>query len=336
MKKLIYRWKQLSKKKKALIILLVLALAAAGAYALGLFDKESFSTGGDPSKPIYSQLTGVETDKTSADLPILGVMIENHPDARPQTGLSTAGIVFETVAEGGITRYLALFQENAAKDLGSVRSVRAYYLDWAMGFDASIAHAGGSADALELIESRDAKSLSQFKYPEPYRRVNNLDPPHDLFASTDKLRDLQKELGHKKAVFDEIPRSSDSPTQTPNATSISIDYSYADYAVRFQYDPATNSYQRFNAGKPDIDAGSQKQIAVKNLIVIKMPSTTIKAIGSGDALLYKDGTVQNIHWKQASYKERIKFTNPDGTEVALNRGSTWIAALPSSGEVTHK
>ena len=327
--------RRLSKKQKVLAVVLLLVIAVGAAYALGVFDKDTKQTSEQPDEPIYSQLMGIEVEADVAKRPLLGVMIENHPDARPQTGLSSASIVFEAVAEGGITRYLALFQENMPTELGSVRSVRTYYLDWAMGFDASIAHAGGSADALALLDSRDAKTLSQFKYPEPYHRVDNREAPHDLFAKTDALRDLQEKLGHKTAKFDEIPRSSDSPAQAPTAETISIDYSYDDFAVEFRYDKATNSYVRYLTGSPDIDAATNKPITVKNLVVIKMPTDETNAIGSGDASLFKDGNVQSIRWKQTSFRDRIVLTDTQGKEVPLNRGSTWFAVLPATGSVSH-
>lgn len=325
-------WKKLSKKQKVALIVVLLLVIAGGAFALTRNREQAPE---QPPEPIYSQLMGIEVEQEVADRPILGVMIENSTFARPQTGLSSAGIVFETVAEGGITRYLVMFQENMPKDVGPVRSVRAYYLDWLMGFDGSIAHVGGSADALALIESRDAKSLTQFRYPEPYRRVSDRAAPHNMYASTDALRNLQKELGHKTAQFDKIPRSDDSPAMEPDATKITVNFSGPGFATEWRYNKTANTYARFLAGAKDIDAANNKQITVKNLVVIEMPGTTINAIGNGSAKLYKNGTVQNVRWKQTSFRDRIVLTDSQGQEVRLNRGSTWFAVLPSSGSVSH-
>lgn len=322
----------MSKKKKSFLIIVILLVVGLGAaYVLGAFDKVKEPD--EPPEPTYGMLSGVEVDEDVAKRPILGVMIENHPDARPQTGLDSASIVFETVAEGGITRYLALYQEDMPNEFGPIRSVRAYYVNWAMGFDASIAHVGGSADALELLESRKAKTLSQFTYPDAYRRINNREAPHNMYATSEALRDLQKELNHKTSTFATIPRSNDAPTQTPTAPIIQIQYSYNDYAVEFRYDAPTNSYVRYLTGKPDIDAGTQKPITVKNLVVLKFPTSTPNALGSGEALLFKDGTVQTIKWQQPSYDARIKLTDTQGTEVPLNRGDTWFAGLTTNGSV---
>lgn len=335
MKKLSFRsFKQLPLKKKIILAVILIALVVGALYALGVFkDKEVNEDG--PEKKFYSQLTGVEVDEETSQESLLGVMVENHPDARPQSGLGSAGIVFETIAEGGITRYMALFQENMPTELGPIRSVRAYYLDWAMGFDASLAHVGGSADALELVEKRDAKSLSQFKYEEPYRRVNSREAPHNVYSTGADLRKLQKELGHKTSTMPEMPRSNDSPAQTPTIPKISVGFSTSDFAVEFHYQKETNSYARYLAGKPDTDNATKQPITVKNFIVIKLESRNISALGNGQAFIFKDGNIQTVNWKQSSFDERIKFTDEQGKEVALNRGNTWISAIPPTSSVSY-
>lgn len=320
-------------KKITALIVLLLAGILVGAYAFGLFDKKVEKP---ESQPVYrSQLTGVETEQSLAQRPVLGVMIENSEEARPQTGLDAAGIVFETVAEGGITRYLALYQENQPAEVGPVRSIRAYYLDWAMGFEASIAHVGGSADALALEKERNARSLNQFEYPEPYYRVNNRAAPHNMYARTQGLRELQQELGYDKSNFIEIPRSDDNASQAPDATNIAINFSGPLYKAEFKYDQPTNSYTRYLAGKPHLDAVTGQPITVKNLVVLKMPTPEITALSEGEALIFKNGTVQIGKWAQSSYKDRVVITDETGNEISLNRGDSWFAGLPGGKTVTY-
>ncbi len=333
MKKLSF--KRLLSRKKRLIIAAtgIVLLVLATVVSLRLFKNREVPT--IPPTPAYSQLTGTRVASDIAERPILGVMIENHPAARPQTGLDAAGIVFETVTEGGITRYLALYQENLPEELGPIRSVRSQYVNWVMGFDASITHVGGSADALELLSSRGAKSLSQFTYPEPYHRVGSREAPHNMYVSTKALQELQRKLGHKTAQFEEIPRTADTPSPSPEAGKVTINFSGADYLAEFHYQKDRNVYTRYLAGSPDIDAATNKPVTVKNLVVITMPSNTIQAIGSGSALVFKDGNVQTVTWKQSSYKTRIILTDAQGNQVGLNRGDTWFAVLPSSGSVDY-
>ena len=333
-------FKKLTKKQKIIYISSVIAIILIiGLIASVLFGKDAPEVTEEEPQKYYSQLTGLEVSEEDSKQPILGIMVENHPDARPQTGLDSAGIVFETIAEGGITRYLALFQENQPEEIGPVRSVRVYYLDWAMGFDASLAHVGGAADALNLIDQRNAKSLSQFQYTEPYHRTDDRVAPHNMYATTSLLRSLQKDLNHKTAEFDPIPRSDDSPIteeeKDDEAKVIKIDFSIPTYGVEFRYRPETNDYVRHLDGSPDIDAATNKPIVVKNVVVIWMKTDTISATGLGNGILFKDGKSQNIKWAMPSYRERIKFSDKEGNEIELNKGDLWISALPQSKDVEY-
>lgn len=313
------------KRLKIIIAILFLVLAAAAAYSLFSVAEEEL----DPP-PSVSQLTGANIGPDVAKRPILGIMIENSEAARPQTGLDSAGIVFEAVTEGGITRYLALYQEDIPEIAGPVRSLRAHFLDWSMGYDSSVAHVGGNEVALKQAESRNAKSLNQFNHEKEYYRSDDRVAPHNVYTRTGLLRDLQKELNHKTSDFKEIPRSSDTPSQTPQAPEINIDFSSPQFKVQFRYDATTNSYTRLLAGEPHIDSATNKPITVKNVIVIKMPNGNTAqegALGKGAAYVFKDGNVTAGTWQQTSFKNRIVIEDIQGVEIPLNRGDSWFAAL---------
>lgn len=285
----------------------------------------------------HSQLTGIEVEPEVAERPVLGVIIENTPAARPQTGLVDAGITFEVVTEGGITRTLALYQEDMPEAVGPIRSLRPYFLDWVMGFDASFAHVGGSPEALELAEERDAKSLNQFKFDGPYYRTEDRRAPHNMYANTQDLRELQEELGHDTSRFVEIPRSDGNPSENPQAPDITIEYSGPEYEVEFRYQPAENSYVRYLAGEPHIDAVTNEPVTVSNLTVIKLPSDSseVEAIGSGEALVFKDGRAIQAEWQKNDSDERIQIVDEGGSQVPLNRGKSWFAVLPEDRSVTY-
>ncbi|MGH9856995.1 MAG: DUF3048 domain-containing protein, partial [Acidobacteriota bacterium] len=177
-----------------------------------------------PAPTIYrSQLTGMEVSKELSVLPVTGVMIENSPDARPQAGLQQAGVVFEAIAEGGITRFLTLFQESKPEYIGPVRSVRPYYLDFLKPFDAPIAHAGGSGAALSQLRSQKFKDLEAFQNPNYYQRVSNRYAPHNLYTGRSKLLELQKKKGWTKSKFTGFARKEkEEPAETPTAKTISL------------------------------------------------------------------------------------------------------------------
>lgn len=319
----------MKRNRLAIFSVTIIALLLAGLW---------FANKVSQDETVVSQLTGVKVDPEVAERPVLGVMVGNSAEARPQTGLDSAGIVFEAVTEGGITRYLALYQEASPSTIGPVRSLRVHFLDWAMGFDASIAHVGGSKKALDMAEERGAKSLNQFKYSKAYYRDNGRDAPHNVFARTNDLRALQDEQDHGKSVFADIPRSNDNPSKNPLAGNITVDFSGPTYKVRFVYDPATNSYTRYLAGKPDLDEATQQPITVKNVIVITMSddrSAKDGALGGGEALFFKDGNVHSVLWEKPGYDERIKLVDTENVEVSWNRGDTWIAAIPDGRPVTY-
>src|SRR6185369_4571690 len=142
-----------------------------------------------------SKLQGIQVGFDVNKRPVNAVMIENSEFARPQSGLDQAGVVFEAVAEGGITRFLTLFQDTNTAYLGPVRSVRPYYIQWALGFDAAIAHVGGSPEALSAMKSWSVKDLDQFANGSYFQRVNNRDAPHNVYTSTDQLHALESKKG---------------------------------------------------------------------------------------------------------------------------------------------
>lgn len=323
----------MSKRVRIIIAIAIVVLLAGGiAYAAFRGDEDT-----DEPEPSISQLTGEEIEPELADRPVLGVVIENTEEARPQNGLDSAGIVFETVTEGDITRTLAFYQEDMPEEFGPIRSLRPYFVDWVMGFDASIAHVGGSAEALQLVKQRDTKSLNQFDHPEPYYRVDNRPAPHNMYASPNDLRDLQNELDHEKSQFRIIPRSDDSPSDDPTATTVNIDYSTAAFEVAFHYDASGNAYTRHLAGDPHIDNATGQPITVKNVVVIMTESQedTTKATGSGEALVFKNGDVQEVTWQKTNYDERIELIDEEGSQIDLNRGDSWFAVLPADRPVNY-
>lgn len=163
---------------------------------------------------VASPLTGIQVTPALAKRPVTDVMIENSIDARPQSGLESAGVVFEAVAEGGITRFSALFQEAEPQLIGPVRSVRPYYMDWVAPFQASVAHVGGSPDGLKKVRG-GMRDLDEFFNPGSYWRSTSRAAPHNVYTSFAKLDALNKSKGYKTSTFTSWPRKQDAPLATP-------------------------------------------------------------------------------------------------------------------------
>lgn len=292
-------------------------------------------------------LTGLPVDPATADQPVVGVMIENlAPDARPQSGLGQAGMVYEALAEGGITRFLALFQAPLPAQIGPVRSLRPYYLDWGLEHSVPVAHAGGSQPALAQIQPLGLKDINALAYDGSYfyRSTDRL-APHNLYITGDKLLALDNKLGFASTpTFAPLPRKADQPEATPSHPVIDINFSFSDYNVEYKYEASANDYLRFMGGAAHIDRNTGKQITVKNVVVQFVPTsystqpdgkpeTDMKLIGSGKALFFMDGGVTVGTWSKASDGSQTTFADGSGQPMAFNAGNTWISVVPTVNTV---
>ncbi|MGD0284358.1 MAG: DUF3048 domain-containing protein [Candidatus Saccharimonadales bacterium] len=307
-----------------------------------------------PNKPattqpttVASTLTGLPVSPSVNNLPVTAVMIENSTDARPQSGLAQAGIVFEAVAEGGITRYMALYQDTSPGYIGPIRSVRPYYLQWALGFDAAIAHVGGSPEAIQDIQSWNVKDLDQFYNGSYYQRVNTRAAPHNVYTSIASLNSLEESKGYSASIYTGFVRKTDNPAATPTATSINFNPSISDFAVHYDYNHTTNSYLRSVGGEPEMDvdqAGNETQVTPKVVIALVIQQgleadglhTTYGTIGSGQAYIFQDGIVTIGTWQKTSNTAQFTFTDTKGQAIALDAGQTWITIVGSSSDISYQ
>lgn len=301
-----------------------------------------------PPKPIiyYSPLTGEKVkDAAATTAPVTAIMIENSPSARPQSGLKEAGVVYEAVAEGGITRFLALYQSAKPQLVGPVRSLRMYYVDWLAPYQASVAHVGGSFASLQEIRNGKYRDIDQFFNPAYYWRASDRYAPHNVYTSFQKLDELNRSKGYTSSKFTGFKRGETKPPEVPEATAITLGFGGPLYETSYLYDKASDSYARNLAGAPHLDR-EKGQIAPKVVIAMKVSMQPvfedgyreqIKTTGSGEAVIFQNGRVIKGSWHKAGRSAQIIFTNTAGEEVALARGQTWIAAIPiDGGTVTWK
>ncbi len=293
-----------------------------------------------PAPKYYSPLTGLEVpDETATKAPVTAIMIENSPDARPQSGLRQAGVVYEAIAEGGITRFLTLHQQDKPQLIGPVRSLRMYYVDWLAPYNASVAHVGGSAAALAEIRNGSYRDIDQFFNGAYYWRATDRYAPHNVYTSFAKLDALNAAKGYTQSNFTGFSRTDGKPSTTPNATHLAINFSGPLYNTTYEYDQTHNWYNRFVAGQPSVDR-EDGQIAPNVVIALKINMSLvfqdgyredIQTTGSGDAVIFQNGTAQNVIWHKQYRTTQLSFTDANGKDVPLNRGQTWIAAIPNSG-----
>lgn len=341
----------LSKKQKAFVVIVVLALLGGlgyGAYALFSNDppptqKTSKKKAAPQPKTVPSNLTGLPVAPELNKKPVTGVMIENSVDARPQAGLSDAGIVFEAIAEGGITRFLALYQDTDATSVGPIRSIRPYYIDWGLGFDAAFAHVGGSPEALQRLKNEGIKDLDESQHTKYFQRVSNRYAPHNVFTPTQKLAELEKIKNYGESSYTPLVRKKEAPSAQPNAQTINLNISSQKFNVQYGYDMNSNSYTRSMGGVAHVDANNNQQITAKTVVAMVMNYSVSRGsvhsvyntIGSGKVYVFQDGVVTEGTWEKSSPTSQIIFKNADGTPLGLNPGKTWITAVNNTNHVRY-
>jgi hypothetical protein len=294
---------------------------------------------------IYSTLSGLPiADPAINQRVVTGVMIENSVQARPQSGLGQASVVFEAIAEGGITRFLALFQDTAPDNVGPIRSARPYYAQWALGFDAGYAHVGGSPEALQNIKDWGVRDLDQFHNGGSYHRIGTREAPHNVYTAISTLDQLEASKGFTSSTFTGFARkTADTPSKAPNAKTIDMAISGPLYNTHYDYNAQTNTYNRSEGGAPHIDANTNTQISPKVVIAMVMPynleadgyHSTYGTLGSGAAFIFQDGMVTQGTWTKADNKSQFTFTDAANKPIKLNPGQTWLTAVKASTNVTY-
>lgn len=329
----------------ALITGIVMASRGSGSPTASPTPKPSPSPTPTPTPAeIPSMLDGIVSPTADATRHPMGVMIENTTDARPQAGLSDASIVYEAIAEGGITRYLAVFGRIVPDKVGPVRSARPYYVDWAEEYtpgSAYYVHAGGSPEALGKISGDRVYDLNHSsKGFQRFPRAG-VASEHTLFAFPKTLYDVAKEKGYRTdSDFKPWKFKDDTNiTNRPDAQTIIIPFSSKTYEAKFVYDKESNTYKRYLANAEHKDANNSKQLAPKSIIVMFTSYETVDAknrqkvttIGERSGKAFLDGKAIDIKWKKPSSPGRTIFTDAaSGKEIEFNRGQIWIA-VPKTG-----
>lgn len=269
----------------------------------------------------------------------LSIMVENSEGARPQSGLDKANIVYEVLAEGGITRFLAIYYDQDAEEVGPIRSARPYFVSKSLEHQAIYVHVGGSDEASIFIKEENIDDINEFVDFQPFWRSTDREPPHNLYTSTTKLRKEANKLGYiemiKKQEYQfEITRNEKLTGRETD--SIVIPY-YGNYTVSYKYQPESMKYMRFMNGEPHIDAKTKKQIAVDN-IIIQFAATkiidqegrlAIDFVGKGTGLLFFKGNSTEITWEKPDLRARTLFLDKEGNRIALTPGNVWIQIVPS-------
>jgi hypothetical protein len=284
----------------------------------------------------------------------LAVMVENHPDARPQTGLDRANVVYEALAEGGISRFMAIYMRTPGFDgsaeaevIGPVRSTRHYFVYTAAEYNATLVHVGASPIGYAALGATGIRNVNESWGDPGIWRSSRRYSPHNAYTSTEDAFQAadSKGAGGPGTWGPLVFKDPSFPAQAPAATSIRIRYPPLGwYDVAYTWDPVTNSYPRIMDGIRHRDGLTGQQLAARNVVVQVVPDAVIDRegrldlaqTGEGKAYYFLDGTVMQGTWTKADFGSRTFFWDTAGNLVRLNAiGTTWIQLVPPEAVITY-
>jgi hypothetical protein len=304
-----------------------------------------------PSGWGYSDLDGVAAPADLAHRLPIAIMVDDNKVARPQSGMSTASIVYQAPADGGEDRYMVIFQEGTSTDIGPVRSTRPYFVYWAAEYKAIFGHFGGDAESrLEVVPAMLGTIYNMdgiSGQPCPYHRITTRNSPHNAYTNSAVQISCAAKYGYP-ATYQGRPRrpfGDDTPaSERPASQTIGIPYRTG--PVGYEFDPASDSYKRLVDGHDQIDPANNQQVYARNIVVMFQPVTNdysepghirpvVGNVGSGNAIVFKEGQAIVGTWKKTSNTALTRFYDASGKEITLVRGELFLQSVPIGTKVTY-
>lgn len=333
-----------SKKKGWFIFLIILILLGFGAY----YYFTHYKSVKQVSKKIKVVPTLKIVDENSKSRPI-AVMINNNHAAWPHAGLQDAYITYEIIAEGGITRMMAIFKDKDTEKIGSVRSARPYFLDYALENDAIYVHYGWSEQAKSDISSLGVDNINGLTDASVFWRDTSLHKAseHTAFTNMARIKKFAKEKGYdrntnKKLLLNYSISEVDLSKRKDAIKADTVFMKYSYYTnTSYEYDSTNKVYKRSMSGVAEVDAITGKQYTAKNIIITPIENTSydsygrqkLSNIGSGDGYYITDGYAIGITWEKTSRSSQTVYKDKNGKEIKVNDGNTFIQITPISQEV---
>lgn len=286
-----------------------------------------------------SPFTGIFEEEENMQRPIL-VTINNHPLARPQSGISEADIVYEFIAEGNVTRLLAVFQSELPEQVGPVRSARDYFIHVAKGLDAFYVAHGYSPDALALLQKGYVDNINGMYYDGTlFKRSTDRKAPHNSYTSAESIL-LGAEKTNASMEISKLPSLSfhDSIESAKVGVQANIavvhNGSHPNFTSTYMYDEIQNTYIRSVNDIVTIDKSNDEEVELSNILVFEAVHRTIDNVGrqsvdietGGKAMLFQAGMMREIEWKNI---DGILTPIEDGVPAKLVPGKTWIHIVPT-------
>jgi Protein of unknown function (DUF3048) N-terminal domain/Protein of unknown function (DUF3048) C-terminal domain len=296
-------------------------------------------------------LDGLPTTPEAAAQHPIAVMVDDLRAARPQSGFSAASIVWQAPAEGGIPRYMMIFNERLPKSVGPIRSSRLYFIAWASEWRSVYVHVGGSPQALATLRSKGHGQLvynaDGYIYEGRYLfRITSRVPPHNEYSDGGHLRSLARAVGGRDATLKPVWTFAPDAPLRERPTGGSIDVSYPYNHIHYAYDRASNTYRRSVVGeRAQVDAATGTRVAPKNVVTIVMhfgplndghpEKKRLEAdfVGSGRAWVSTNGVTTRATWRKSSTGAPTLLFDAAGHPITFTAGQTFVQVVPSAAAV---
>lgn len=302
----------------------------------------AYSSTYTPAPPIaLAPLTGEVLPEGTVPGPSLAAKIDNHRDARPQVGLEHTDLVFEELVEGGITRYVAVWQSDVPAEIGPIRSIRPMDPDIISPLGGIVAYSGGQTRFVQAMKATGVYNAihGQPDTADVMYRTDTKRAPHNVLVRAPQLIAKHAELappGQQFAFAPDIAGSTAVREGAP-ATTIRLAFSSASQPI-WTFDAGSGLYRRGQAGQADVDSAGNVLTAV-NVIVVQVPIGNdggvpkTELVGSGTAWVGSGGRTVDATWAKDSASAPIRLVDATGTVVRLAPGNSWIELVPTAGTV---
>ncbi len=279
--------------------------------------------------------------------PLVAVMIENHVDARPQSGLVDASIVYEVPVEANYSRFLALYPITTdVSKIGPVRSSRPYFLDWMFEYGKPLyLHVGGSNAALDKIKTNNVVSVNEMTKSWFFWRSKDRYAPHNTYTSSKLwnqaykkyIEDVEYESYSPWKFSNNVP-----PCQQDCVSNIDVTFLSPDYTVNWKYNKSIEQYQRYQGRSNTLHVDQDGRLISADTIIVQHVTSqvldnvgrlSIDTIGSGNAEVYQNGHKISGTWKKETAKGRTRWYDQNGDQIPLNAGKIWIEVVNQRGSV---
>ena len=330
----------------AIVGLTIAVLAASGCAAESPNPKPTRSPGytstyTPPAATELAPLRGTSVAVGSLAHASIAAKIDNHPDARPQVGLERTDLLFEELVEGGLTRYVAVWQSDIPELLGPVRSIRPMDPNIISPLGGIVAYSGGQQRFVNLMRNTPVYNAihGQADTASTFFRTPTKKAPHNVLV---KARELLAQHGDIVAPAQQFAYSLDVPSATATKDGVptaALDYRFSNLiSGAWTYDASKLVFLRSQSGKADLDSNGA-QLTATNVVVVRVSVSNdmnvprTEMIGGGEAWVSTGGGTVHASWAKGSATDPIRLVDDQGVTIRLAPGNTWIELVPTAGAV---